>query len=618
MLEQILGVSPPQARDDLGAKGSLKKDLNGTSEKDYKNEFEANLKQKLDAPEDSNIQKKNTREDLSSSGGNKQKMNLKSENDILISKNMDSEESVIEIPGSTKELALEDVKSPNQLVSKNDDDVETVLQDMQPQLFGMTLASPQVQPSLALNNLSDPAVTSGLALQKSSLPVNAMSLGPSSSLQPTLQKAQLSEPSALEGTGLLSAPTSLVEDPLLKLTDGVLVQGPVMYKLPIAEQMNTQSLATDASPTEFANHEVPSISTLSFEDKLKHEVDFNQHILGEGIAAPIDETLMPQKKKLFETSKDFLLTGAIASKEVNSEKDLALQKAKVFEQNVFEQLQKSNSFAKPLGANQVANQTDLSSATETFLVNPKASEADNFSFKNEKLSEPIEKAFSKQDELSLGASDSLKAGHTESKLAPQSAGQALQTTSVGRFDEDHHKNIENVMNQAKYLVKQGGGEMNVKMSPEGLGDVHLKVMLLDGRVQIEIKTQDRRVQNLVEESLSELKSGLAAHKLNVDHVRIDTVSSTQTDNSSQFHSQNQSHSQQRDMSQGGSGEKGREFWKQFQDNLSNQSGRKGYQEINGATASSAARTESAGDGKNRAAALRTYGGTKGSTVNQVA
>lgn len=97
---------------------------------------------------------------------------------------------------------------------------------------------------------------------------------------------------------------------------------------------------------------------------------------------------------------------------------------------------------------------------------------------------------------------------------------------------DNLEGMQNLMNQAQYLVKRGGGEVSVQMTPEGLGKVHLKMMIENGNVQLELSAQDHSTKKLIEEHISDLKSSLAAHQMNVEHVKINTVVETNTENKS--------------------------------------------------------------------------------------
>ena len=146
------------------------------------------------------------------------------------------------------------------------------------------------------------------------------------------------------------------------------------------------------------------------------------------------------------------------------------------------------------------------------------------------------------------------------------------------------------------------------MNPDGMGEVHLKVLFQDGKLNIEMQTQNKDVKKLIEDSLSELKSGLAAHRLSLEHVKIDTVSATNADNNTQFQS---------NLNHGGSQEQARDLWKDYQGNMNNQSGKKSsYAET--ARSSNGSAIISAAPAASAASSLRTYGGTKGASINRVA
>lgn len=123
--------------------------------------------------------------------------------------------------------------------------------------------------------------------------------------------------------------------------------------------------------------------------------------------------------------------------------------------------------------------------------------------------------------------------------------------------------VKQVMNQAQYLIKQGGGEMKVQMTPEGMGTIHLKVMLQDGKVNMQMSADTQEAKKTIESSLAELKTSLAAHKLSMENVKVDVVNSTSADTATQ--NQTNMNGQNRDQT--------RQFWNQFNENFGNQ-GRK--------------------------------------------
>ncbi|WP_235046173.1 flagellar hook-length control protein FliK [Bdellovibrio bacteriovorus] len=124
--------------------------------------------------------------------------------------------------------------------------------------------------------------------------------------------------------------------------------------------------------------------------------------------------------------------------------------------------------------------------------------------------------------------------------------------------------VKQLMNQAQYLIKRGGGEMKVQMTPEGMGTIHLKVMLQDGKVNMQMSADTQEAKKAIESSLAELKTSLAAHKLSMENVKVDVVNSTSADTAMQNQT-NMNGNQQRDQT--------RQFWNQFNENFGSQ-GRK--------------------------------------------
>lgn len=180
-------------------------------------------------------------------------------------------------------------------------------------------------------------------------------------------------------------------------------------------------------------------------------------------------------------------------------------------------------------------------------------------------------------------------------------------TSQAMPEGQREANINEIMNQAQYLVKKGGGEVSVTMSPEGMGQVQLKVQLLNGKLNIEMQTHDREVKKMIEDSLSDLKSGLAAHRLSLEHVKIDTVNATNADNTAQMQS---------NLHQGQDQSRSRDFFGELQQQSqqgSHHGGQRGSNRESGLNIA-----PSSISSVSQAQGLRTYGGTKGATINRVA
>lgn len=122
--------------------------------------------------------------------------------------------------------------------------------------------------------------------------------------------------------------------------------------------------------------------------------------------------------------------------------------------------------------------------------------------------------------------------------------------------------VKQLMNQAQYLIKKGGGEMNVQMSPEGMGTIHLKVMLQDGKVNMQMSAETQEAKKTIESSLAELKTSLAAHKLSMENVKVDVVNATSTDTATQNQTNMNGQNPQREQT--------RQFWNQFNENFGSQ------------------------------------------------
>ncbi|XGC80426.1 flagellar hook-length control protein FliK [Bdellovibrio bacteriovorus] len=135
---------------------------------------------------------------------------------------------------------------------------------------------------------------------------------------------------------------------------------------------------------------------------------------------------------------------------------------------------------------------------------------------------------------------------------------------------EHDAAVKQIMNQAQYLIKKGGGEMKVEMTPEGMGKIHLKVMLQDGKVNLEMAADTKEAKKAIESSLAELKTSLAAQKLSMENVKVDVVNSTSADTATQ----NQTNMNGRDQHQ-----QTRQFWNQFNENFGSQGRREGYSEV---------------------------------------
>ncbi len=114
----------------------------------------------------------------------------------------------------------------------------------------------------------------------------------------------------------------------------------------------------------------------------------------------------------------------------------------------------------------------------------------------------------------------------------QAGGQRLEQTNAQKPESfivntkptptEEAQNVKEVINRVQFLAGKGGGEMKITMSPEGLGEVTMKVAIQKGQVNVEMITESKEVKKLLEQGLGELKATLAANNLKVDQIRVDT------------------------------------------------------------------------------------------------
>jgi Flagellar hook-length control protein FliK len=144
----------------------------------------------------------------------------------------------------------------------------------------------------------------------------------------------------------------------------------------------------------------------------------------------------------------------------------------------------------------------------------------------------------KEDQIKneLMKADSKHVGQSEfhSQLSAQGAEHSKPAAeSAIKTETANDPSVKELLNQANYLVTKGGGEVTLKMNAaDGMGDVHLKVMMTNGKMNIELNTQDKSVKKLIEDSLSDLRSSLAARQISLEHVKINSVNATNTENNS--------------------------------------------------------------------------------------
>lgn len=133
------------------------------------------------------------------------------------------------------------------------------------------------------------------------------------------------------------------------------------------------------------------------------------------------------------------------------------------------------------------------------------------------------------DNAILGADETAAAGHHAFSIDAKNVDggadlkKAMPTMAV-----------PDLVQQAHVMVKDGGGEMKVVLTPEGLGEVAMKVSVKDGKVNVEMITQSDEAKKVLENSFHALRDGLNAHHLNLETIKVDTASNLGTQLEQQY------------------------------------------------------------------------------------
>ncbi len=144
------------------------------------------------------------------------------------------------------------------------------------------------------------------------------------------------------------------------------------------------------------------------------------------------------------------------------------------------------------------------------------------------------------------------------------------------------QNLQAIINQTQYLIKKGGGEVQVQLHPAELGPIDLKVAILDGKVNLHFQTESLEVKKMIEKDLDEIRAKLSAKDLDLDRFRVDTpvdaiqtkgTETALTDGRGQDPSANRDQGQQQSPNR-----QAMQFWNQFNESFGNRGQREWIQE----------------------------------------
>jgi flagellar hook-length control protein FliK len=103
------------------------------------------------------------------------------------------------------------------------------------------------------------------------------------------------------------------------------------------------------------------------------------------------------------------------------------------------------------------------------------------------------------------------------------------TLAQGEGKAQKIENMQSIIKQARAVLDDGGGSMEVHLQPEGLGKVHLKVAVNDGQVNVEMMTDNQLAKKALEEGILDIKQALEGQKLLVETVKVEMSPDYQKD-----------------------------------------------------------------------------------------
>ena len=304
----------------------------------------------------------------------------------------------------------------------------------------------------------------------------------------------------------------------------------------LSEETNVSDLSNSLMNSENAE----DFKYLSSIDKqILSELDNNSNLLGE----------TDSQTKIEEASvNDFLSTSpesfnkldiSKTAKSVDEKSNLMGESNKNeimsdFQKRIFEKLQneKLNDSIKSVN--------DMTSSSLAQPISKTASSNFNNSSFNGQSTFKNSDSFLKSNEdsgttkLDSNINSELHVGQTLTKeFSLVNKGNSLQSMNgLQKSAVESEENLNQIVQKADFLVKEGGGEAIVKMTPEGMGQVHLKLQVENGKINLELQSEDKNVKKMIEDSLNDLKSQLSHHQIQINHVKVNDVASS---SSNQFY-----------------------------------------------------------------------------------
>ncbi len=124
----------------------------------------------------------------------------------------------------------------------------------------------------------------------------------------------------------------------------------------------------------------------------------------------------------------------------------------------------------------------------------------------------------------LAGARGLQGGHTPPPVA-EISGHVVQ--GAGAKDRLSHESLLGVATSARELNAQGGGEIRVRLKPDNLGELNMRVTTHGNQVALHIQASDEKAKLIIEQSMASLKTSLAQQNLSLGKVDVTVAHAAQ-------------------------------------------------------------------------------------------
>lgn len=121
-------------------------------------------------------------------------------------------------------------------------------------------------------------------------------------------------------------------------------------------------------------------------------------------------------------------------------------------------------------------------------------------------------------ELTAGLSGASAINGAGAAGAPVVTGHVVQGAMAK--DRLSHESLQGMTSQIRTLNAQGGGEMRIRLRPDNLGELKVRVTSNGNDVGIQFEASSESAKKVIEETMSHLRESLAGHQLNLSKVHV--------------------------------------------------------------------------------------------------